>query len=102
MEKRNEEKLDNLLVEKIKEEISMEEQEMRRRKLKEQERFREMMAENEENQQKIRAEAERERIEVTVLLFRILDPKRSMRACRTSWRRRGKRRRRNANKRLST
>lgn len=39
---------------------------MRRRKQKQQDRFREMMAENDENQRKIKGEEERERIEVLI------------------------------------
>lgn len=46
VEKKKEDQLDHLLVEKIKEEISIEEQEMRDRKLKELQRFQQVMVEN--------------------------------------------------------
>lgn len=49
VEKKKEDQLDHLLVEKIKEELTIEEQEMRDRKIKELNRFQQVMKENEEN-----------------------------------------------------
>ena len=46
VEKKKEDELDHLLVTKIKEEISVEEQEMRERKQKELQRFQQVMLEN--------------------------------------------------------
>ena len=54
MEKRKEDELDHLLVEKIKEELTLEEREMRDRKMKELNRFQQVMVENEENQKRLR------------------------------------------------
>ena len=64
VEKRKEDELDHMLVEKIKEEINTEEYEMKDRKVKERQRFQQVMVENEDNQRRLRDEAERERLEV--------------------------------------
>ena len=63
-EQKKEQQLDSMLVDKIKEEISLEDQEMRDRRAKEMNRFKEVMIENEENQRRMKDEAERERLEV--------------------------------------
>jgi hypothetical protein len=73
-------------VEKIKEELTIEEQEQLDRKQKERTRFQQIMAENEENQQRLREEAERERIEVLHILRRTSRLRKSMLAFRTNWR----------------
>ena len=66
---------------------------MLERKLKERQRFQQVMVENEENQRRLREEAERERIEVPFPSLRISSPKKSMRDFKTNWSVRERRRR---------
>lgn len=53
-EKRKEDQLDHLLVEKIKEQIVDEQHQFKDRKYKERQRFQQVMQENEENQKRLR------------------------------------------------
>lgn len=94
VEKKKEDQLDHLLVEKIKEELTTEEQEMRDRKIKELNRFQQVMSENEENQRRLREEAERERIEVHYHLFRTSRHSKSMQDFKTNLKERERKKRR--------
>jgi hypothetical protein len=72
---------------------------MKDRKLKELQRFQQVMVENDENQRRLKDEADRERIEVLPPPRRTSGPRKNTPAFRTSWNASASRRRRNARRR---